>query len=122
LALIQKLAKGIIYTKLMKTTWRPSHHIHKKTEANHDVIQQRYHIFVEGEDIPLPIKHFRNMKFPSAILKYLKSKGIYQFTPIQIQGFFVVLTGRDIIGIAFTRSSKTLAFLLPLVMFAKNIF
>uniref|UniRef100_A0A8C9VD71 Probable ATP-dependent RNA helicase DDX41 n=1 Tax=Scleropages formosus TaxID=113540 RepID=A0A8C9VD71_SCLFO len=58
------------------------------------------------------------MKFPQAILKGLKKKGIVHPTPIQIQGIPTVLSGRDMIGIAFTGSGKTLVFTLPLVMFS----
>ncbi|CAJ0760246.1 14969_t:CDS:10 [Entrophospora sp. SA101] len=118
LASDRELAKGIIYTEPMKTSWRPPRHIRERSQSEHEDIQQRYHIFVEGEDVPPPIKHFRDMKFPSAILKYLKSKGINRPTPIQVQGLPVVLSGRDMIGIAFTGSGKTLAFSLPLIMLA----
>ncbi len=44
------------------------------------------------------------MKFPPPILKYLEGKGIKKPTPIQIQGVPVALSGRDMIGIAFTGS------------------
>ena len=47
------------------------------------------------------------MKFPDPILNELKRKGIARPTPIQIQGLPVILSGRDIIGIAFTGSRKT---------------
>ncbi|CAG8502723.1 2765_t:CDS:10 [Funneliformis caledonium] len=118
LASDRELAKGIIYTEPMKTTWHTPRHIRERPQSVHDAIRQRYHILVEGEDVPPPIKHFRDMKFPSAMLKYLKSKKIHRPTPIQVQGLPVVLAGRDMIGIAFTGSGKTLAFSLPLVMFA----
>uniref|UniRef100_A0AAX7VEI3 Probable ATP-dependent RNA helicase DDX41 n=1 Tax=Astatotilapia calliptera TaxID=8154 RepID=A0AAX7VEI3_ASTCA len=52
------------------------------------------------------------------ILKGLKKKGIIHPTPIQIQGIPTVLSGRDMIGIAFTGSGKTLVFTLPIIMFA----
>lgn len=58
------------------------------------------------------------MKLPEPILKYLKEKNIEKPSPIQIQGLPVALTGRDMIGIAFTGSGKTLTFSLPLVMFS----
>uniref|UniRef100_A0AAX7SN19 RNA helicase n=1 Tax=Astatotilapia calliptera TaxID=8154 RepID=A0AAX7SN19_ASTCA len=45
-------------------------------------------------------------------------KGIIHPTPIQIQGIPTVLSGRDMIGIAFTGSGKTLVFTLPIIMFA----
>lgn len=47
----------------------------------------------------------------------LEEKGIVNPTPIQMQGIPTVLSGRDMIGIAFTGSGKTLVFVLPLVMF-----
>jgi ATP-dependent RNA helicase DDX41 len=73
---------------------------------------------VEGEGIPPPIRTFREMKFPQPILDALTSKNILKPTPIQIQGLPVVLSGRDMIGIAFTGSGKTLTFALPMLMAA----
>ncbi|KAE8710950.1 DEAD-box ATP-dependent RNA helicase 35B [Hibiscus syriacus] len=71
-----------------------------------------------GEEIPPPIKNFKDMNFPDPMLKKLKAKGIVQPTPIQVQGLPVILSGRDMIGIAFTGSGKTLVFVLPLIMIA----
>ncbi|KAL5766528.1 hypothetical protein ACOSP7_017145 [Xanthoceras sorbifolium] len=42
------------------------------------------------------------------MLKKLKAKGIVLPTPIQMQGLPVILSGRDMIRIAFTGSGKTL--------------
>ena len=39
-------------------------------------------------------------------------------TPIQAQGIPVALSGRDMIGISFTGSGKTMSFAIPLVMSA----
>jgi len=58
------------------------------------------------------------MKFPRPIINTLKQKGITRPTPIQIQGIPVVASGRDMIGIAFTGSGKTLVFTLPMIMLA----
>jgi len=58
------------------------------------------------------------LRFPDPILKMLKTKGIVQPTPIQVQGLPVILSGRDMIGIAFTGSGKTLVFVLPMIMMA----
>ena len=57
------------------------------------------------------------MKFPKGILKGLEGKKISKPSPIQMQGIPSVLSGRDLIGIAYTGSGKTLVFVLPLVMF-----
>src|SRR4051794_16262203 len=59
----------------------------------------------------------QEMKFPKAVLKALRDKGIICPTVIQMQGIPVVLSGRDMIGIASTGSGKTLTFVLPLLMF-----
>ncbi|VVC90786.1 unnamed protein product [Leptidea sinapis] len=50
------------------------------------------------------------------VLRGLEEKGIKKPTPIQVQGIPAVLSGRDMIGIAFTGSGKTLVFALPLIM------
>jgi len=56
------------------------------------------------------------MKFPQPILDDLASRNIKRPTPIQMQGLPVALAGRDMVGIAFTGSGKSLTFALPLVM------
>jgi ATP-dependent RNA helicase DDX41 len=86
-------------------------------ELKQDRIRQKWHILVEGDNVPPPIKTFKEMKFPQCLLQLLKVKGITHPTPIQIQGIPTVLQGRDMIGIAFTGSGKTLVFVLPLIMF-----
>ena len=45
-------------------------------------------------------------------------KHITKPTPIQIQGLPALFSGRDVIGIAFTGSGKTLTFVLPMIMLA----
>ncbi|KAL7196143.1 hypothetical protein ACSBR1_036210 [Camellia fascicularis] len=58
------------------------------------------------------------MRFLEPIQSKLKAKGIVQPTPIQVQGLHVILLGRDMMGIAFTGSGKTLVFVLPLITVA----
>lgn len=115
---VAELAKGIQYEDPIKTGWTPPKFILHRSEAKHNELRKKYHILVEGDDLPPPIKHFKEMKFPKAIIHALKQKGIVRPTPIQIQGIPAVLLGRDMIGIAFTGSGKTLVFILPIIMFA----
>ncbi|XVF26507.1 hypothetical protein REPUB_Repub14bG0022600 [Reevesia pubescens] len=115
---VRELAKGITYTEPLLTGWKPPLHIRRMLRKDRDFIRKQWHIIVDGEDIPPPIKNFKDMKFPDPILKKLKAKGIVQPTPIQVQGLPVTLSGRDMIGIAFTGSGKTLVFVLPLIMIA----
>ncbi|KAG1883098.1 P-loop containing nucleoside triphosphate hydrolase protein [Suillus subluteus] len=108
-----ELAKGISYTDSLTTSWRPPKYIRERTDEQHRRLREKYHIIVDGEDIPPPIEHFSNR-----MLQFLKSKKITTPTPIQLQGIPTAFAGRDMIGIAFTGSGKTLAFCLPLIMLA----
>ncbi|KAJ2782906.1 DEAD-box ATP-dependent RNA helicase 35 [Coemansia javaensis] len=118
LASAAELAKGTVYTQPMRTTWRPLPR--HRALPNDEVIARRrlWHIIVEGEDVPAPVFTFKGMRFPRPVLDYLKSKGIVQPSPIQMQGLPVALSGRDMIGIASTGTGKTMAFSLPMVMLA----
>ncbi|KAH0938742.1 hypothetical protein HID58_006203 [Brassica napus] len=115
---VRELAKGITYTEPLLTGWKPPLHVRKMSRKQMDLIRKQRHIIVSGEEIPPPIKNFKEMKFPRAVLDTLKEKGIVQPTPIQVQGLHVILSGRDMIGIAFTGSGKTLVFVLPMIMIA----
>ncbi|KAI9099469.1 P-loop containing nucleoside triphosphate hydrolase protein [Phlyctochytrium arcticum] len=114
----QELAHDVHYTEPIKTSWRPPRQIRDLSPRQHEEIRKKFHIIVEGVDPPPPIRTFREMRLPEPILGYLKEKEISKPTPIQVQGLPTVLSGRDMIGIAFTGSGKTLVFTLPLVLFA----
>ncbi|KZT03584.1 P-loop containing nucleoside triphosphate hydrolase protein [Laetiporus sulphureus 93-53] len=113
-----ELAKGVQYTEPLKTSWRPPKYIRERSEEDNRRLREKYHILVDGEDIPPPIDNFTDMKVPETLVKFLKSKRITIPTPIQLQGMPTAFAGRDMIGIAFTGSGKTLAFCLPLIMLA----
>ncbi|CAH1170496.1 unnamed protein product [Phaedon cochleariae] len=114
---VSELAKGIQYNEPIKTSWRPPRYILQMPGSSHDKVRYDLRILVEGDEIPPPLKTFKEMKFHEGIIAGLKEKHIKKPTPIQIQGIPTVLSGRDMIGIAFTGSGKTLVFVLPLVMF-----
>jgi ATP-dependent RNA helicase DDX41 len=113
-----ELAKGVEYKDAMPSTWTCPKYILEQGPAVWDKIRKEWHTEVEGVDIPPPCKRFVDMKFPPPILNVLNRKGIKKPTPIQMQGLPVALAARDMIGIAFTGSGKTLTFSLPLVMAA----
>eukprot|EP00735_Rhodelphis_limneticus_P004175 TRINITY_DN15733_c0_g1::TRINITY_DN15733_c0_g1_i1::g.25502::m.25502 TRINITY_DN15733_c0_g1::TRINITY_DN15733_c0_g1_i1::g.25502 ORF type:complete len:616 (-),score=147.32,sp/Q9LU46/RH35_ARATH/61.97/0.0,DEAD/PF00270.24/1.4e-39,DEAD/PF00270.24/1.6e+02,DEAD/PF00270.24/8e+03,Helicase_C/PF00271.26/6.7e+02,Helicase_C/PF00271.26/9e-27,ResIII/PF04851.10/3.2e+02,ResIII/PF04851.10/0.0036,SecA_DEAD/PF07517.9/0.0036,Helicase_C_2/PF13307.1/6.2e+03,Helicase_C_2/PF13307.1/0.0086,AAA_22/PF13401.1/0.14,CMS1/PF14617. len=115
---VKELAEGRKYTESMRTSWRPPKFITSMSEEERTEIRKQFHILVEGEDMPPPIKRFKDMKFPRPVIEYLKSKGIVRPTPIQMQGLPALLAGRDMIGIAFTGSGKTMVFSLPMIMTA----
>jgi len=111
-----ELAEGVKYKTSLPTGWRCPQKIVKDGEAEWEKIRTKWHILVEGDDCPPPIRSFVQMAFPKPILDVLKSKNVKRPTPIQMQGLTVALSGRDMVGIAFTGSGKTLSFALPLVM------
>lgn len=114
---VAELAKGIQYEDPIKTSWQPPRYLRSMSEHKCEAIRAKLRILVEGENVPVPIRSFKEMKFPKSILNGLDKKNIKKPTPIQVQGIPTVLSGRDLIGIAFTGSGKTLVFVLPLIMF-----
>lgn len=111
-------ATGVKFTQVMETGWRPPKHIREMSEEECEAVREKWCIEMQGENLPPPVKKFKDMRFPDAILKALAAKNIKNPTPIQVQGIPAILSGRDIIGIAFTGSGKTMVFTLPLIMFA----
>jgi ATP-dependent RNA helicase DDX41 len=111
-----ELAKGVAYRESLPTSWTCPRKILAEGEESWKKIRDKWHILVEGDDIPPPIRMFADMKFPQPILDDLASRNIKRPTPIQMQGLPVALAGRDMVGIAFTGSGKSLTFALPLVM------
>lgn len=115
---VSELAKGIQYEDPIRTGWTPPKYVMAQSEAKRNAIREKLRILVEGDEIPPPIRTFREMKFAKGILDGLEKKGIKKPTPIQVQGLPTILSGRDLIGIAYTGSGKTLVFVLPVIMFA----
>jgi ATP-dependent RNA helicase DDX41 len=113
-----ELAHGVIYKDSLPTTWTVPSHILKQGEAEWDKVRNNWHILVEGFDCPPPMRSFADMRLPPPILDFLQVRNIKRPTPIQMQGLPVALAGRDMVGIAFTGSGKTMTFSLPLVMAA----
>jgi ATP-dependent RNA helicase DDX41 len=114
----EEIAQGVRYVESIQTSWTPPQYILQQQGDVHDAIRKKWHILIEGEDCPPPIKSFHEMKFPTSILQALQRKNIAKPTPIQVQGLPALLSGRDIVGIAFTGSGKTLTFSLPMIMLA----
>ena len=113
-----ELAQGVRYQESLPSTWTAPRYILEQGEDAWNKVRKEWHMEIEGTDIPPPMKRFKDMKFPKPLIDYLDKKGMKRPTPIQMQGLPVALASRDMIGIAFTGSGKTLTFSLPLVMAA----
>ena len=58
---------------------------------------------------------FSDLNINKALLNALADIGFVYPTPIQIESFPIILSGKDVIGVAQTGTGKTLAYLLPLI-------
>ncbi|CAG2118859.1 unnamed protein product, partial [Medioppia subpectinata] len=84
--------------------------------ADSEAVKQfwkRHDIGVHGRDAPLPILDMNGYDWPPEIRQALEADGFAEPTPIQCQGWPVVLSGRDMVGVAQTGSGKTLCYVLP---------
>ncbi|XP_022910830.1 uncharacterized protein [Onthophagus taurus] len=90
---------------------------HKNSTTRSDGDVQNYRldreIFVRGSNVPIPSECFEEGSFPDYITDELIRQGFQEPTAIQAQGWPIVLSGRDLVGIAQTGSGKTLAYMLP---------
>lgn len=61
------------------------------------------------------MKHFEELNLATPLRNGLNDLGFTTMTPIQEQAFPVILSGKDMIGIAQTGTGKTLGYMLPLL-------
>ncbi|QQP57122.1 Uncharacterized protein FKW44_002001 [Caligus rogercresseyi] len=107
--------KDIAYQPFLKNFYREVPELTKMTQEEVDAYRSELEgIKVKGKNAPKPIKNWTQAGVSQRILDLLKRNGYEKPTPIQAQAVPIVMSGRDMIGIAKTGSGKTLAFLLPL--------
>ncbi|XP_049851454.1 uncharacterized protein LOC126326049 [Schistocerca gregaria] len=111
-------AHGVVFTESLKTSWRPPRWILERSGEEERAIRQKRRVDVSGEEVPPLVERFEDLKLPGPVLKFLHSRNIVKPSPIQMQGLPVILSGRDMIGVAHTGSGKTVVFVLPIVLFA----
>jgi ATP-dependent RNA helicase DDX41 len=116
-----ELAKDIKYHEPMRTTWRPPPVLRFQSSDDAALMRLKYGIIVEGDDVPHPARTFKDLRLPMATIDLLAQQGIINPTPIQRQGLPVALSGRDMIGIAYTGSGKTLVFSLPAIFVSMDL-
>jgi superfamily II DNA/RNA helicase len=74
----------------------------------------------KSTDLPLEVPYqaehtFRDFSLNQRIVESITSRGYVKPTPIQDQAIPIVMSGKDVIGLADTGTGKTAAFLLPLL-------
>ncbi|KAG9157191.1 hypothetical protein Leryth_004875 [Lithospermum erythrorhizon] len=105
----------IDYEAFIKDFYEEKASISGMTE--HEVAEYRSSlgIRVSGVDVPRPVKTFEDCGFSAELLKAIAKQAYEKPTGIQCQALPIVLSGRDIIGIAKTGSGKTASFVLPMI-------
>lgn len=67
---------------------------------------------------------FQNLNLSNQLYSAIDELGFHTPTPIQKETFSIILSGKDLVGIAQTGTGKTLAYLLPLLQplkYSENI-
>lgn len=96
-----------------KNFYVPSNNAKSRTQQDAEEYREGREIIVQGTNVPPPNVCFEEGNFPDYIMQEIVKQGFDQPTAIQSQGWPVVLSGRDLVGIAQTGSGKTLAYMLP---------
>lgn len=104
----------IEYLDFKKDFYREVPEITKMTDEEVEAYREEMEsIKIKGKTCPRPVKAWQQCGVTSKIFDILKAN-FEKPTPIQAQAIPVIMSGRDMMGIAKTGSGKTLAFLLPL--------
>ncbi|KAH8885190.1 P-loop containing nucleoside triphosphate hydrolase protein [Thozetella sp. PMI_491] len=77
-------------------------------------------IKVSGKDVPKPVQKWSHCGLTRPILDTIDSLAYEKPTPIQMQALPVIMSGRDVVGVAKTGSGKTMAFLIPMFRHVKD--
>ncbi|KAE9593774.1 hypothetical protein Lal_00036439 [Lupinus albus] len=107
---------SIDYEPFNKDFYEDSPSILGMSEQDVNEYRKSLAIRVSGFVVPKPLKTFDDCGFSTQIMSAIRKQGYEKPTSIQCQALPVVLSGRDIIGIAKTGSGKTAAFVLPMIV------
>jgi superfamily II DNA/RNA helicase len=73
-----------------------------------------------GDRIGNPITNFDEGGFPDYLLETMRYENFKEPTPVQAQGWPIVLSGQDCVCIAQTGSGKTMGYMLPAIIHTMN--
>ncbi|KAI3400249.1 hypothetical protein diail_3630 [Diaporthe ilicicola] len=106
---------------IRKNFWFEPYELSQMTEA--EVTELRLDldgIKVSGKDVPKPVQKWSHCGLTQPMSNVIRDLGYEKPTPIQMQALPVIMSGRDVIGVAKTGSGKTMAFLLPMFRHIKD--
>jgi len=90
-------------------------------ERDWRIFKENFGISVKGGGIPNPMRKWRESDLPPRLLDIVERVGYDEPTPIQRAAIPIALQARDLIGVAVTGSGKTASFLLPLLVYIKEL-
>ncbi|WFD28096.1 RNA helicase [Malassezia nana] len=84
------------------------------------IFREDFQIQARGDDLPHPLRSWRESTIPLPILEGIEAMGYREPTPIQRQAIPIGLEPRDLIGIAETGSGKTASFVVPMLAYVQR--
>lgn len=84
------------------------------------IFKENNYIETQNTEI-LPFRDWDESAIDSKIKKALRSLRYFNPTPIQMQGIPVSMTRQDVIGVSFTGSGKSIAYLIPVVQYCLSL-
>lgn len=106
---------------IRKNFWVEPYELSQMTEAEVQELRLDLDgIKVSGRDVPKPVQKWSQCGLTQPLLNVIDKLGYQKPTPIQMQALPVIMSGRDVIGVAKTGSGKTMAFLLPMFRHIKD--
>ncbi|CAD6341641.1 unnamed protein product [Miscanthus lutarioriparius] len=71
---VREIAKGIIYTEPIQTGWKPPLRLRHMPLAKANELRRKWHIIVDGDDVPPPARDFRDLRLPEPMLRKLRER------------------------------------------------
>ena len=106
---------------IRKNFWVEPYELSQMTEEEAvDLRLELDGIKVSGKDVPKPVQKWSQCGLTQPILDAIAALAFEKPTPIQMQALPIIMSGRDVIGVAKTGSGKTMAFVLPMLRHIKD--
>ncbi|KAJ4834142.1 hypothetical protein Tsubulata_049479 [Turnera subulata] len=115
---LQKFKSGV-YHVLVATDVRPAkeHNHISSWQLNGDIFRWTMKDVAEyRKSLAIRVSGFDDCGFSPQLMSVIAKQAYEKPTPIQCQALPIVLSGRDVIGMAKTGSGKTAAFVLPMIV------
>lgn len=108
-----------------KDFYNPTETSRNRNPEEVQALSAKFEISLSGRDRDVatkykPIGLFAEAGLPEYIMHEMNRQGFVHPTGIQAGGFPIVLSGRNLVGIAKTGSGKTLAYIIPALIHMKH--